>query len=89
MKMSEAFCLPLRNIRGEFNGIEDNGGAIHNGFESYTGDMAAAHAINCHDELVEALTELRSIVQGHLDGEDTMDSFTLQVADSALAKAKG
>lgn len=40
-------------------------------------------------EAVEALNELRDIVQGHLDDGDELDSFTLQPARAALAKLKG
>ena len=40
-------------------------------------------------EAVEALNELRDIVQGHLDDGDELDSLTLQPARAALAKLKG
>lgn len=51
------------------------------------GDMfyAAPPAAQNVDGLVEALQELRDLMQGVIDGEYAPDSFTLQPADAALA----
>ena len=40
-------------------------------------------------DVYEALIELMDIVQGVIDDGDKLDSFTLQVARKALAKARG
>jgi hypothetical protein len=38
-------------------------------------------------ELLEALQELRDLMQGVIDGDYEPDSLTLQIADAAIAKA--
>ena len=51
---------------------------------------ANAQLISAAPALYEALEELRSIVQGLLDGDQyVFDSFTLQPAEIALARARG
>lgn len=39
-------------------------------------------------ELLEALKELRDLMQGVIEGDYSPDSFTLQIADKAIAKAE-
>jgi hypothetical protein len=58
--------------------------------------VSDADLIPAARDLYEALGELRDIVQGLLDGmshsailRTHIDSFTLQPADAALAKARG
>ncbi|MEB0133444.1 hypothetical protein [Pseudomonas sp. CCI2.4] len=48
---------------------------------------ADAKLIAAAPELLEALQELRSLMQGVIDGDYDPDSVTLQVADYAIAKA--
>jgi hypothetical protein len=48
-----------------------------------------AHLIAAAPELYEALDELADLMQGVIDGDYKPDSYTLQVAKVALAKARG
>lgn len=41
------------------------------------------------EELLEALEELHGLMQGVIEGDYMPDSFTLQVAEAAIAKARG
>lgn len=50
---------------------------------------ANAHLIAAAPELYEALEELVDLMEGVRTGDYTPDSFTNQVAHSALAKARG
>jgi hypothetical protein len=50
---------------------------------------ANAHLIAAAPELYEALDELADLMQGVIDGDYKPDSYTLQVAKVALAKARG
>ena len=50
---------------------------------------ANAHLIAAAPELYEALDELADLMQGVIEGDYKPDSFTLQVAKAALAKARG
>lgn len=71
MKMSDIFDLPVIEI------------AYHR--HSYEQDEAAAHAINCHDELIEAL----EYCLGSLGNEFALPSDCIDEAENALAKARG
>ena len=46
-------------------------------------------AANSHYDLIEALEELTDLMQGFIGCDFEPDSFTLQVAKKALAKARG
>ena len=48
-----------------------------------------ANFIASAPDMYEALEELMDIVQGVIDDGDKLDSFTLQTARKALAKARG
>ena len=52
--MSEEFNLPMHYCHSD--GIHDDDGAFFQCFEDTSMDKAAAHAINCHDDLVDKLT---------------------------------
>jgi len=41
------------------------------------------------EDVCEALSELSELMQGVIDGDYEPDSFTLQPAEHALAKARG
>lgn len=48
-----------------------------------------AHLIAAAPELYGALSELADLMQGAIEGDYKPDSFTLQPASEALAKARG
>lgn len=50
--------------------------------------LVDAHLIAAAPDLLEALKELVDIVEGHLNDGDRLDSFTLQPAHAAIAKAE-
>ena len=56
---------------------------------SFAIDEPNARLIAAAPELLEALEELRDLMQGVIEGDYAPDSFTLQVADAAIAKARG
>lgn len=82
MKMTETFCLPLHTTRGgvmPFVNDADNCTAF---FSEDRHAEAAVHAVNCHDDLYDALLlAMQSIHPGN--GGD------LAVCNAALAKARG
>lgn len=81
MKMSESFSLPLFVQKGGVMPVvHDNYGAI-----VFAADLAkeAAHAINCHDELVTALKYSLE------DYSDDMPLDVIKDLQELLNKAKG
>lgn len=57
---------------------------------SEVGAAAVAHAINCHDELVESLEKSIKLILGwHQDSENVPSHLDLQPVEEVLAKAKG
>ena len=62
MKMSEVFNLPIE-YQGSHFGEQD--GSPVGDTSNYDKDSAAAHAINCHDEPVEALRRIVNESSGH------------------------
>ena len=81
-KMSEVFSLPLE---GDSGFLEDQIGDIteHRGQEGtcITMSKAAAHAVNSHDKLVEALNQMH-------DRANTYEEC-LEIAEQALQAIKG
>jgi len=58
-------------------------------YQNADSDEADAHLIAAAPELYEALDELADLMQGVIEGDYRPDSFTLQIARAALAKARG
>lgn len=90
MKMSDNFYLPV-SVFAEHSGPENLPSHMlfnYRKFAFYTGEChmkAAAHAINHHDELVEALEiALESAKNDYACGEDFVDHI-----EAILNKAKG
>ena len=84
MKMSEEFNLPLE-AHGDQVIIDSKGNYV--GTEIY----AIAHAINCHDDLVEALGLCVNSLN-NLYGKQVLsvgESIGLMRGEEALAKARG
>lgn len=66
MKMDDVFCMPLEAMSGQvFDACDDSVALWRSTDKADRGEAAkaAAHAINCHDELVEALTALHENVE--------------------------
>lgn len=89
MKMSDVFNLP---VISDDQGIND-GGAIRIGI-IYTErmEMRAVHAINMHDELVEALKETVEVIKNLNEAEGGLrptEVYALSVAKTALNKERG
>lgn len=81
MKMSDTFDLPVIDV-------------VHHGYSDEQ-DEAAAHAINCHDELVDALLAIKNdlLDRATSDSDDMKvvacgGSVWVQIQE-ALAKARG
>ncbi len=88
MKMSEVFELPIssKHITAPVTS------KLKSGVEWVDGDKAAAHAINCHDELVEALEATKLMIlsmKKEHGGLITEDIRVQRKVDKALAKARG
>ena len=86
MKVSEVFKLPVSVYS---NHIRDKNGDRLAEFDYAVEDDAAAHAINCHDELVGALIELKSIIDIH--SKSTGNNFAwaeLELVDEVLKKVR-
>jgi hypothetical protein len=63
------------------------GSAIHGAAQAVDDWQADAKLIAAAPELLEALQELRDLMQGVIDGDYEPDSLTLQIADAAIAKS--
>lgn len=87
MKMSDVFKLPI-----EYQGVQfgdQNGNYV--GCDSYDQAKATAHAINCHDELVEALDSIIQSTKDNTGHEPSLSVFQRDIteAEELLAKIKG
>lgn len=76
MNMSKTYALPLK-----FNG-EDARDANGSTVIVSTGD--AVHAVNCHDDLVEALKQAKSWLAGWASAERELAAI-----DAVIAKSEG
>lgn len=87
MKMSEAFILPVETSDGVDQAL------ICKCKELLLIDgqaMAAAHAINCHDELVAALElAYKLIYEWRQDSEEMPSNLDIAPIEVALLKARG
>ena len=92
MKMENHFALPLNIERGNLIWEGGHDGQDVAEFASEERAAAAAHAINCHDELVEALERLRDRYDDMLFATGSGHEYAARViahADAILTKAKG
>lgn len=79
MKMSDVFALPLTNV-------EDSYPVDSNGYETMTTskeDKASIHAINCHDELVEALGESLRVISMYVGRDNPIYIDALKTYEKA------
>ena len=69
----------LKNLRDRTENVDDV-------FDEVLGHMSEMRNLKAENEaLREALEELAGLMQGVIDGDYKPDSFTLQVANAALA----
>lgn len=88
------YCIPTSYHAHDYRLIKPDKTPLPYQAEANDHSEARANArlIAAAPDLLAALSELSCIVQGLLDGDDcrhSIDSFTLQPARAAIAKAKG
>lgn len=87
MKMSEVFDLPLNS---DFDTVSDRNKRDLATFDTCKEDEAAAHAINNHDKLVEALELAEAAINVYaIDLNIPDDTIGRNKIREALKQAKG
>tara|TARA_R110000851_G_scaffold187318_1_gene337161 strand:+ start:57032 stop:57322 length:291 start_codon:yes stop_codon:yes gene_type:complete len=93
MKMSEEFDLPVNDSDYEqLIASQSNCGYEHLAIQEA---KAIAHAINCHDELVNALEDVAEVMNGILEDVSVINVYGhfdfeyLNELESLITKAKG
>lgn len=81
MKMSDVFegKVEIKHVVGDVFGLQDDASQI---LDASNEAEAAAHAVNCHDELVEALKLA-------FNGAEFLTKGEMEEIEEVLAKAAG